>query len=1056
MKNLFRRLPHSNVWHRSILSILLSLLIGASRAQLTAAEIDPNFASPELAELTVPQRVLVLPDDSFLVYWTFNRFNGQNAGLVLKFKPDGTLDPTFRFTGPYFHVIALTPAPGGKFIVAVRRIDKTSFSYPILRLNADGSVDESFNAGAGANRDVYALAVQSDGNILVGGTFDMFNGQARQGIVRLLPNGGIDSSFAAVEFQPDQTTGPHGIRSKIIVQPDGKIVIGGSFFGVNGTNRNGVARLEPNGSLDPTFVPTALRTGTGGHQPIFEVELQPDGKILAAGRFAPSGSSIISPLVRMSAEGAVERYFPGRPNQTSPPSIRPVGRAIKLLPSGDTIVAGDRLYLYSAEGAERTGSQRTTISSFALGLDATSDGRILIAGDRSSFANEPNSGVKRFSPEGVRDTSFNLGEFQREALPRMIAVRSDGEIWLTGSRMQRVNGVPRRGAARLNRDGTLDAFQTSGGIFNGISVESDERIVLFGASFYRRFDDNGNEDPSFGYDTSLAPFDALLPASGGRHFVLTSSTPAVLNDIVVRQLRDDGLSDESFRFGIKFSEAATSDDARVVYVGENQVMATYPNGRFLFRYFDNSGNYRLARFNSDASVDPTFETASVPAVLKTEYTDSRFSGAPLVKEAAALVLTDVLLLPDGKVIAVGMFKQFNGVAAPGIVRVAANGSVDPTFNPGTGAGWVSTVGDETQLPRIDAVERLSNGKLLITGDFESFDGVEMPGIARLNPDGSLDRTFVSPVARQAETTTPADDLFAWSPVSKLIAEAGGTILLSGNYAPTSGGPARALVRLQGLTETVALNISTRLNVQTGENVMIGGFIITGNAPKKVLVRGLGTSLTQAGIVGALADPTLELIGDGRVIASNDNWKESQEAEIASSGVAPRSDFESAIVRTFSPGAYTAVVRGRNNGTGVALVELYDLDQAADAKLANISTRGLVQTGENVMIGGFILGGSGLETNVLVRALGPSLGDDGVAGALQDPTLELYDKDGSLVAENDNWKSTQEAAIKATTIPPKRNEEAAILAPLRPGAYTAIVRGKNNTTGVGLVEVYNVQ
>jgi len=251
-----------------------------------------------------------------------------------------------------------------------------------------------------------------------------------------------------------------------------------------------------------------------------------------------------------------------------------------------------------------------------------------------------------------------------------------------------------------------------------------------------------------------------------------------------------------------------------------------------------------------------------------------------------------------------------------------------------------------------------------------------------------------------------------------------------------------------------LNIATRLRVQTGENVLIGGFIITGTDPKEVIIRGIGPSLGQF-FNGALSDPTLELLQGDTQLASNDNWREAQ-AVVAATGIPPSNDLESAIVRTLAPGAYTAILRGKGDATGIGLVEIYDLDQEGNAKLANISTRGFVEPADNVMIGGLIIGGGGgLETRVLVRAIGPSLGDSGVAGSLQDPTLELRNGNGALVDANDNWRSDREAEIEATTIPPLRDEEAAIVRFLAPGAYTAIVRGKNNTTGVALVEVYNL-
>jgi hypothetical protein len=244
----------------------------------------------------------------------------------------------------------------------------------------------------------------------------------------------------------------------------------------------------------------------------------------------------------------------------------------------------------------------------------------------------------------------------------------------------------------------------------------------------------------------------------------------------------------------------------------------------------------------------------------------------------------------------------------------------------------------------------------------------------------------------------------------------------------------------------------------GDNVSIGGFVVTGTQPKKVIVRAIGPSLPVA---GKLADPTLELHGPGgALIAFNDNWRDTQETEIDATSVAPPNDFESAIVATLPATptglGYTAVMHGANNTTGVALVEVYDLDPGADSKLANISTRGQVQTGNDVMIGGIIVTGNGSQ-KVIVRAIGPSLGGDAVTGALQDPTMELRDGNGLLLASNDNWREANEAEIIATGVAPASDFESAIIAtlPASPSGlgYTAIVKGVNGSTGVALVEFY---
>lgn len=244
------------------------------------------------------------------------------------------------------------------------------------------------------------------------------------------------------------------------------------------------------------------------------------------------------------------------------------------------------------------------------------------------------------------------------------------------------------------------------------------------------------------------------------------------------------------------------------------------------------------------------------------------------------------------------------------------------------------------------------------------------------------------------------------------------------------------------------NISSRVGVGTGNNVLIGGFIINGTQPKKVIIRAIAPSLP---IPSVLADPTLELHDNtGQLIATNDNWVDSTDKQEILNTIPPANDKESAIVATLAPAAYTAIVSGVNGTTGLAVVELYDLNTAADSKLANISTRAPVQTGNDILIGGFIVLGQQMQ-HVVVRALGPSLP---FPGTLADPTLELHDSNGTQFASNDNWRSDQEAEIGAT-IPPSHDAESAIVAWLQPGNYTAVVQGANGAIGVGLVEIYHL-
>jgi hypothetical protein len=255
-----------------------------------------------------------------------------------------------------------------------------------------------------------------------------------------------------------------------------------------------------------------------------------------------------------------------------------------------------------------------------------------------------------------------------------------------------------------------------------------------------------------------------------------------------------------------------------------------------------------------------------------------------------------------------------------------------------------------------------------------------------------------------------------------------------------------------------LNVSARLHTGTGDNVLIGGFIVSGADSKKVIVRALGRSLTSYGVAGALADPIVELHDrTGAIIASNDNWKDTQQSQILATNLAPQDDHESAIVITLAPGPYTAIARGVSNTSGVVLLEIYDLDPSANARLTNVSARGYVDLGDNVMIGGAILGaGNGGVNLVVARALGPSLRSFGVQNALQDPVLELHNQQGTLLDSNDNWKDGNQQAIRDNGLAPSDDHEAVIVAVLPPGAYTAIVLGKNNTTGVALVEFYNLR
>jgi len=408
--------------------------------------------------------------------------------------------------------------------------------------------------------------------------------------------------------------------------------------------------------------------------------------------------------------------------------------------------------------------------------------------------------------------------------------------------------------------------------------------------------------------------------------------------------------------------------------------------------------------------------------------------------ATARFLHTETLLANGKVLVVGG----EGGDTGGPLASAE------LYDPASGT-WTTTGSLNTARAFGDTATLLPDGKVLVAGGIDN-STVRLASAELYDPaSGTWTATGSLNTARYDHTATLLSN---------------GNVLVAGGSDSSNFSLASAELYL-GLPTTPSqpLNISTRMEVLTDDQVLIGGIIIQGSVGKRVIIRAIGPELTQHAVPGALQDPTLELHDDsGALIGQNDNWRTTirggvitsdQVAAIQATHLAPSDNRESAIIATLQPGNYTAIVRGVNNTTGIALVEVYDLDPGADSKLANASTRGFVQTGDNVMIGGFILGGGGGNASVVVRALGPSLTQFGVKGALADPTLELHDGNGALIRSNDNWKETQQTDIEAAQLAPADDRESAIEASLAPGAYTAIVRGARDTTGVGLVEVYRL-
>jgi uncharacterized delta-60 repeat protein len=525
----------------------------------------------------------------------------------------------------------------------------------------------------------------------------------------------------------------------------------------------------------------------------------------------------------------------------------------------------------------------------------------------------------------------------------------------------------------------------------------------------------------------------------------------------VCRLNADGSVDPSFGLGAGIDNSvfalALQSDGRILVGGQ-------------FSQVDLTQRFNFARLNTNGSVDLTFNPVNGP------------NGD----------VNAIVIQPNGAIIIGGTFIGYNGFARGGIARVLADGTLDPSFDSGVGTGgnvfalalqhsgkivlggrFVQYAGiNRTFIARVlsdgsldpgfnpvpdDWVQSLAvepDDRILVGGFFTAINGVGRSRIARLNTTGSVDATFDPGLACLGSLTNDATQ------VRSIALQLFGRVLAGGVFTSYDSSLRDNIVRLFDGSASFQ-NLSARAHVFTGEQILIVGFIIEGNESKMVLIRGLGPSLAPLGVPSPLGNPTLSLYDHtATLVATNDNWKDTQQAQIQATGLAPSNDFEAAILATLSPGTYAAFLQGKGATTGIGLAEIYDVDPSVNAQATNLSGRGFVGTGNDVLIGGIIVRSpTGNMQRVLVRALGPSLASGGVASPLANPMLSLRDANGNVIASNDNWQDSQQADIAATGKAPPSTKESAILALLPPGNYTAIVTGKNGTTGVGLIEFYSL-
>ncbi|HKP02214.1 MAG TPA: hypothetical protein VJU77_02535 [Chthoniobacterales bacterium] len=1078
--------PWKTLW---LCASLLSGLTICSVAKAGDLTPDPNFRAPSFASIQLPERALLLPDGKYLLYFDPDTLTDRRTAAVTRFLPDGTLDTTFNFDRSYKLVRAAASAGGGKIYISATRY---VYAAPgkdveyILRLNNDGSIDPTFNPAnvGGSNTSTFAwnIYVQPDAKILVIGYFTTIAGIARTDVARLLPDGTVDPSFV-----PATVTG--GDIYSLALQPDNKILIGGSFNNVNGLSNRGVARLEANGSIDSTFQPSGFSRGSSTSR-IRALLVQSDGKIVMSGQFRLGTSGPRAPILRLNANGTVDSTF-----AFSTTSDSLIGRDLIAQPDGKlVIVASSTVLRYNPDGTgDSTFHLPTTVNTTftptgdpgtPVTLSPLPDGDMLLGGifndvDPVGASTDSHLGVARLNPDGTLDSSLTTThKTGKETAPSSFGRLDDGST-LIGFASLIDPPIPYN-VGRLLADGSLDPNFTlsspnqnsflSGG-FSALGFErlTDGSFLVFGfnANFsftYGKVLPTGIEDTT--YSAESTAFQSAIALPQGKVFVSCASDPQTTLYSILARLQANGHFDGTFHLAesISSSQVIRLLDGQLdaIYAG-TRVLAVQSDGRILFEYLGEDESFHVVRLNADGSIDGSFAATTInPFDLSLNFPvvydplRNQTIQPPKGVFMASLPLLDAHVQPDGRIVLAGQFTAYNGTSARGVVRLNSDGTVDGTFNSGGGAQWTQTPETSAFFPRVENIELQPDGKFLVSGTFEAFDGVAAPGIASLNPDGSVDPSFVAPARRDKYSRVPG----------ALAPQPDGSFLLSGPYTFPNETLSPSFIRLVGDFTPMVANISTRLLVGTDDNVLIEGFIVQGPAgsSKKLLVRAIGPSLAQFGVPDALANPTLEIHdASGTTVATNNDWKTTQIGglitgnqftEINGSGLAPTDDLESAIIANLEPGSYTAVVRGAGNTVGTGVVDAFDLSSASPARLANIATRGLVQPGDGLMIAGFIVQNGPIQA--VVRALGPSLLDFGIPNALTDTTLQLRDQQGALVLENDDWRSSQEQELINLGLQPSHDLEAALVATIQPGQYTAQVRGKGNAAGIGVVQVYFVQ
>jgi len=653
-------------------------------------------------------------DGKIIIGGIFSSYNGSTTNRIARLNTDGTLDDTFSpGTGANYTVLTTAIQSDGKIIVGGNFTSYNGITRNgIVRLNADGTFDATFNPGTGVNGSssplaIYTTTIQSDGKIIIGGNFTSYNGITRNRIARLNTDGTLDATFntAVGASYPVYTTA---------IQSDGKIIIGGYFSSYNGITRNCIARLNADGTLDTSFNP-----GTGADNYVNTTAIQSDGKIIIGGNFTSYNGTTRNSIARLNADGTLDATF-------NPGTGTSYGVYTTAIQSDGKIIIGGAFTYYNGTKRNliaRLNADGTLDVTFNPGTGASrevyttakqSDGKIIIGGTFTSYNGTTRNYTARLNADGTLDASFNSGTgASREVYTTTI--QSDGKI-IIGGNFTSYNGVPINRIARLNADGTLDtSFHTGTGARDTVrttAIQSDGKIIIGGDFYYynetirkqiARLNTDGTLDASFDPGngaTNSTVYTTAIQSDGkiiiGGNF--TSYNGTNINHII--RLNANGTLDATFNSGtgtnLPVLTTAIQSDGKIII-----------GGRFTF--YNGIRINKIARLNADGTLDTSFY--------------------PRTSATSSTVYTTVIQ-SDGKIIIGGDFTSYNGTIINGIARLNGDGTLDTTFNPGTGAN-----------SSVNATAIQSDGKIIIGGDFTSYNGTTINRIARLNADGTLDTAF---------------------------------------------------------------------------------------------------------------------------------------------------------------------------------------------------------------------------------------------------------------------------------------------------------------------------